>query len=284
MILRRHQPRRAGRGRRAEGDVQPTWLAPGIEIVEDPDLPRALVHHPVAVSAGLTGVEAVMVGMPPQVRAVELARVEVARPLMVGQEGQPAPGQHGAGELAAQISQDPPERALGRRRPQPPRGAAPVPLPECGVASPAAVQHGAGAGCQGYIRDGTEREAAGCSRIGGHAVRPGEPIERLAGTGEREDLPVRGPAAYPGIRVTPVGEPAAATAVHLRQVHLRWPVTPARPGHERAVPGQPRMADLGPVRGNPPGPAAGDGCEPDVILRDEGEEALMDVRETKVPG
>ena len=133
-------------------------------------------------------------------------------------------------------------------------------------------------------RNRAEVEAAGRPRGGGHRVRPGESVERLAGAGEREDLAGRRPPAEPGIRVAPVGKPAAGVAVPLRHIHLGRPVAPACPGHEGAPGSQPRMADLGPVSGNTPGPAAGSGGEPDVILGHESDQVATNMRKSKIPG
>ena len=284
MVTRRHQAGGTGRGRRAEGDVHPPWLARRVQVVEHPDLARALVHHAAAVRAGLAGVTAVVVGVPQQARPIQLRRVEVARPLVVGQERQPAPDQHRARELPGHAGQDAPERARGPGGPQAPRRPAPVPLPERRIPSPAAVQQGAGPGLQSNVRHRAELEPTRRPGAGGHGVRPGEPVEGLARTGEREDLAVRCPSADPGVRVTPVGEPAAGLAVHLGQVDLGRPVAPARPGHQGSVRAQPRMTDRSPVGGKPPGPAPGGGGEPDVILGHEGQQVTADVRKSKVPG
>jgi hypothetical protein len=44
------------------------------------------------------------------------------------------------------------------------------------------------------------------------------------------------------------------------------------------------MTGRGLVGGDPPGPAALDGAEPDIVLGDEGDEILMQVRETEISG
>jgi hypothetical protein len=44
------------------------------------------------------------------------------------------------------------------------------------------------------------------------------------------------------------------------------------------------MTDRSPVGRDPPGPAAGGGGEPDVILGHEGEQIIVDMRKSKVPG
>ncbi len=100
VVLGGDQPGAARRGRGGELDVDRPGLAG--QVVQDPDVPRAVVHDALAVGARVAGVEAVVVGVPPQIGAVQRARVQVARALVVGEEHQPPGDDHRAADLAGQ--------------------------------------------------------------------------------------------------------------------------------------------------------------------------------------
>ena len=210
----------------------------------------------------------------------------------------------------------------GRGQPQPPRRSAPVTLPGRRIARHPAVQQGDRGVLDGQVSHRAERQPpgaghpgggrgvasrpvasraasrsaarpAGGGRVtgrvaavlrGGHRVCPGEVTEWLAGCGYRQHCPVRGPAADPGLGVTPVGQPALVPAIHSGQVHLRRAITPAGPGDHRAVPGNAGVAGRRLVGRDPPGTAAVGWPEPDVILGNEGDEIVVKMREAEVSG
>ncbi|CAM5422076.1 hypothetical protein SALBM311S_11003 [Streptomyces alboniger] len=116
--------RTASRARPAQPDVEPTRYGVGGQVVDDPQVAPALVHHPAAVARRVPGVERVVVGVPAQVGAVVGAGVEVADALVVGEEGDPVADEQGGVEVAVQVGEDPLPV-----QPQPARGTAPVALP-----------------------------------------------------------------------------------------------------------------------------------------------------------
>ena len=290
VIFRGDQPRRPGAGRGQAELEQPRPV--GGERVEHPDVARAVVDDPLPVGAGVAGVVAVVVGVPPQVAAVKRAGVQVAGALVVGQEREPAADQHGTGELASHAAEQPGEPAIAPRRPHPEFSsrAAPVPLPVRWLAEAAGEQRDPG-GLQGHVADQAERQrsrrvaAVAVAGIGGRQrVCRGLPAERLAGRRDRKHLAVRRPAAHLGSRVAPVAEPAAVPAVDPGQVDLGRALPPAGPGDHRAVPGDPGMAGRSVVRGDPPSPTARGRGEPYVIVRDERNQIAVNVREAEVSG
>ena len=296
VILGRGQPRRPRR-RRAEAELEPSGPVRCVEPVQQPDVARAVIHDPLAVGTGIARVPAVVVGMPPQVAAVQRAGVQVACALVVRQERQPAAGQHGAGELARQAGEysgEPRRRLAGfravRARPQPSRRSAPVSLPERRIAVSRRQQRDPGR-LDGQVRHLAERQPLATGRRavtpwlrGGQRVGPGEVAEGLARGGNRDDLAVRRPAADPGGLVGPVAEPAAVPAVDPGQVDLGRAVPAAGPGDQRAVPGDPGVARRRVVGRDPPGPAAGGRGEPYIVFGDEGDDVAVDVREAEVAG
>ncbi len=284
MVRGRDQARGQCGGRRAQADTQRPGLAVRREVVQHPQLAADLVNHPTAVRGGLAGVLAVVVGVPEQVGTVQPARVHVARALVVGQEREAVTDQHGTSELPGQVGQDALERCAVRRRPQPSRGSAPVPLPEGRVTSPAAVQQGAGALLQRHVRDRAERQPLRCAAIDRDRVRPALPLERLAARAQGQHVALRRPATHLPELVTPVGEAAAPLAVHPGQVHLGRAVPPAGPGHPAPIAGEPRAGSLGPVRGQPPTPAAVHRRQPHVIFGHEREQVTVDMRKAEIPG
>ncbi len=75
----------------AEPHLQAAGAGVGREVVDDPQLARALVDDPPPVAGGVPGVEVVVVGVAAQVGAVGPAGVQVADALVVGEERDPAP-------------------------------------------------------------------------------------------------------------------------------------------------------------------------------------------------
>src|SRR6202030_3984541 len=199
-------------GRRGELDVQLARPRVGGQAVETPDVARHVVDDAVAVGRRVACVEAVVVGVPAQVAAVEGGRVEVARALVVGQEDDAVIDDHGGGELAVEIAEHAGEqRVFGARDPQPAGGAAAVALPVRRVAALRGQQDGRGGG-QRQVVDLAERQAA-VRRVERHRVGHGALGGRLVGGGDRQDLGVPGPAGDAGARVAPEGAPDRGAAV-----------------------------------------------------------------------
>ena len=291
VILGGDQPRAAPHDRRGEPDVERPGLA--IEVVEDPDVTRAVIDDAPAVGARIAGVEPVVVGVPPQASAVQRARVQVARALVVGQEHQPAPDDHRAGQLTGQVLGHPgePERFVARRagagsppgHPETARGPAAVALPECGLPAMPTGEQRHGGRLDGQIAHRAERQPLERPVLGPHRVCPGVVRERLTVRGDRQQLAVRGPAGDPGILVAPERHPAGHSPAQIRLVHIRDAVALTGPGDRPAVARQPRVAGPGAVRGQPPGPAAVGRREPHVVVSDEGQQVGVQMRKAQVP-
>ena len=103
------QPRRPRRGRGAQGDLQPTRLR-RLGRVQDPDVAGHVVDDPLPVRGRVPCVHPVVVGVPADVAAVQRARVDVPGALVIGQEEQPGPDDHRAGQLAAEVREHPGEQ------------------------------------------------------------------------------------------------------------------------------------------------------------------------------
>jgi hypothetical protein len=257
--------------RRAEGDIEPD--RPGCsQVLEQPQLAATRVDDPPPVGAGVARVPAFMIGVPLQVAAVQRARVDVAGALVVTDEREPPADDHRAGELAWQVREDTPERARDsaglirctgnyrRRRagPQPPGGATVVALPGGWLvveASPgpgeqpdrasAAVTGGSAASravpacAQREVGYRAERQHPFCARAarkrGRQHAGPDVVPERLVRRADSQYLPGGSPAAHPGPRRAPVGEPGAGPVGETGRVDLRAAVPGAGPGHVRAV-------------------------------------------------
>ena len=303
---------------RAEGDVEPD--RPGcLQVIEQPQLAATRVDDPLPVGAGLACVPALVIGVPSQVAAVQRAGVDVAGALVVTDEREPSADDHRAGELGRQVREHAPERArdpasrtrrIGnyrrcRANPQASGGATAVSLPKGRIVvqaspgageqpdrvSPAAlggtVASRAVAACaQRQVRYRAERQHPFCARAarqrGRQRAGPDVMKERLVRRADGQYLPGRSPAADPSPRRAPVGEPGAGPAGETGHVNLRAAVLGADPGHLRAVRRQPRRRRPCLVRGEPPGPAAGERRQPDVVGSDENHEAVGNMRVSQI--
>ncbi|CAM5446707.1 hypothetical protein SVIOM74S_04703 [Streptomyces violarus] len=230
----------------------------------------------------MPGVEGVVVGVPAQVGAVVGAGVQVADALVVGEEGDPAAGEHGGVQMAAEIGQQP-----FAVQPQPARGAAPVALPGGRL-----VRRGAGEK-EGLalpvqigdldVGDRPPGQLAARVAVEGDLVGPGEVREGLAVRGHGQDLALRGPAADPGVGAAPVAHLPARTAVHRDEMDLGHQAAPARVREVAAVGREARVSHLGAVDGEPPGAAgAVDRGEPEVVLGHEAQQVVMEMRQTQI--
>ena len=278
----RDQPRRPARHRGRQLDLQPP--RPGrVEAVQQPQLAPAHVDDPAPVGAGLPRVRSVVIGVPPQVAAGLIDRVDVGRAFVVGQEREPVPRQHRAGEVAGETFGYPAERPVAGPQPQPAGGAAPVPLAPGRIAGAAGEQPGR-AILDGDLAEHPETELARARRrrICAHRVRALPEAERLAGRRHGQHLVAGSPAAHPHPRVAPVRQPATWLARDVRHVDLGSPVSQAGPGHPAAVARQPRPGSDRVIRGQPPGPAAVGRSQPHVILGDEGQEVTLHMRKAQI--
>ena len=239
---------------------------------------------------------------------------------MVTDEREPSADDHRAGELGRQVREHAPERTRGpasrtrrvgnyrrgRANPQAPGGATAVALPvgrivveaskfageQSDRVSPAAVGGGtvasrAIAACaQRQVGYRAERQRPFCTRAARQRGRQHAGLdvvkERLVRRTDGQYLPGRSPAADPGPRRAPVGEPGAGPVGEAGHVDLRAAVLGADPGHMRAVRRQPRRRRLCLLRGEAPGPAAGERRQPDVVSSDEHHQVVGDMRESEV--
>ena len=203
---------------------------------------------------------------------------------MVGQEHDPAAGQHGARDLAGQASQDAGKfPGLAVPDPEPSRGAAPVALPVRRLVLRAGQQHRDRAVSRDVSRRAelqpTWRPARDRDGMG-----PGQEPGGLTGRADREDLPVVAPAGDPGPAVAPVGEPPVAAAVDPGHVDLAGVVAGRGPGDRARVRGQPRVADRGAFRGQAPRAAAVGRREPYVVIGDERQQIALDMWIAQITG
>lgn len=224
----------AARARPAQPYVHAARYGVGGEVVDDPQIAGALVHHPGAVARGVPGVERVMVGVAAQAGAVVGAGVEVADALVVGQEGDTAADEHGGVEVAFEVGQQP--LAV---QPQPARRPAPVALPGGGLVRQGAREEEGPALAVDLgdldVGDRAPGQLAPGVAVGGHLVGPGEIGEGLAVGGDGEDGAARVPAADLGVGRAPVGELPAGSAVHRHHMDLGDQTPPARVRDRGAV-------------------------------------------------
>ena len=282
VVLRRDQPGGAAHGRGAEGDVQFAGLG-RVRAVQDPDVPGHVVDDPLPVGGRVPGVPAVMIGMPGDAAAVQRAGIDVAGALMIRQEEQPPADQHRGAELAIEVGEHPgEERILVGGDPQLAAGAAPVALPVRGLVVHPAGEQRAARLLQGQVDHRAERQPPRRRALERDRVRPGQVRLGLTGGGDRENFAGPGPAGHAGPRVAPVGEPVRVVALRVGRVDLRVAVPPAGPGDPAAVAREARVAHLGVVGREPPGPAAVGGSEPDVFLGGEDEQITVNVRVAQV--
>ena len=201
---------------------------------------------------------------------------------MVGQEHDPAAGQHGAADLPGQAGEDAGEGG-GRTvpHPQPSRRAAAVALPMRRFVLRAGQQdrhRAAGRDVAGR----PELQPPRWRAVDRDGVRPGQERGGLPGRADREDLAVGVPAGDAGPAVSPPGEPAVAGAVGAGHVDFAGGIARGRPGHRGTVRGQPRAAHRRAFGGQPPGAAAGSRRQPDVVVGDERQQVTLNVRIAKI--
>ncbi len=163
-----HLVRAPSGARAAQPDVEPARPGPRRQVLDDPQVARALVHHAGAVARRVPGVEGVVVGVAAQVGAVPGDGVEVADAFVVGEERDPAGDEHGGVQMPVQVGQQP--LAV---QPEPARGAAPVALPGGGL-----VRRGAG----------EQERPALAVEVGGLDVGDRAPGQLAAGVAVGSDL------------------------------------------------------------------------------------------------
>lgn len=283
MRTGRYLVRTAPGPRTAQAHLKAARFAGRAQAVHQPQVAAALVDDALPVGGRVPGVEVGVVGVPPQVRAVRLAGVDVGDALVVGEERDPVTHEHHRVQVPAQVRQQP-----GAVQPHPAHRAAAVALPGGGLVRRLAGQQqraaldrvvvvavGAAVGdvpvrmavalqpvpVGGEVGDRDVRDRAPGQPPAGAAVRrdavgPGVVREGLAVRGDRQDLAVRGPAADAGVGAPPIGEAAGRAALHRGEVDLGVETAPGGEGEVSAVRGEPRVADPGAVDRQPPGPGA----------------------------
>jgi hypothetical protein len=251
--------------------------------VVEPDLGGVLVDDPGAVGLGETGVVLVVVGVAAEVVAVGRGRVEVADPLVVGQEPDPVPDPHRRGRVAGQ-AEEPAEVAVAPPvDPQIAGRAAPVALPPGGVGGVAPQDDGrlpvpavpaAAAGAAGAAEGDLPGRAVGQSldgaALGGHGVGVDHVMEGLPGLGREQDPPVGRPAPDGGAGAQE-RDPGRRTAGGRHAVHLGMVLLAAGEGDVPAVGRQRRVTDLRQVGREPPGDPAPRRDRPQVVFGDKGD-------------
>lgn len=291
MARRRYLVGAPARARSAEPYLQLPWhRVRRLQVVDQPQIARALVDDPAAVAGRVPGVERVVVGVAAQIAAVHQARVQVADALVVGEEGDAPADEHRRVQMPADVREQP--LAV---QPQPPGRPAPVALPRRRLVRRRAREQ-QGAPLPVDVRDSDVGDrppgqlAAGAA-VGGDAVGPREVRERLVVRGHGEDLGavagVGAPPADPGVGRAPVRESAGGAPVHGGQMDLWIQRAPGRVGDTAAVGREARMTDPGPVDSHPPGtagplPRRGERSDPEVVLGGEAEQVLVEVRETEI--
>ena len=224
----------AAAARAAEAEVQPSRRRVGAEVVDHPQVARALVDDPLPVGGRAAGVEVGVVGVAAQVGAVGTAGVEIADALVVGEEGDPAGDEHRARQMALQVG----DQALAVQ-PQAAGRAAPVALPGVRlVRRGAGQQQGAALAAvvlDGDVGDRPPRQRTAGTSFGGNAVRPGVIGERLTVRRHGQHMTVRRPGAHPGVGAAPVRQPPGGAAVRRDEVHLGVEAAPGGEGDGPAV-------------------------------------------------
>ncbi|OFA59558.1 hypothetical protein BEN35_02095 [Streptomyces fradiae] len=209
----------------AEADVEAARLGAVrlVQAVQEPEFTGRGVGDAGAVAGGLPGVEAVEGGMAAQVAAVGQRGVQCAGALVVGEERDPAAGPQRLLDVAVETGVNPFElTAAGGVQPEFPGRAAPVALPGRGVAphGRGEQQHGA-LGPVRHIADRPVRQGARGAAVQRHGPRPGAAQGCLARGGDRQHLPLGGPAAHGGPGVAPVRQPPGRAAVDGGHMDLR---------------------------------------------------------------
>ncbi len=112
-----------------------------LDRVEKPQVGAGVIYDPASVTAGEPGVVVLVAGVPLQPAAGGGHRVEVAGPLVVGQEVDASPDPHRIGQISLQTDQWLEVSVALTVYPQRPRGPAAIPLPASRVAAVATDDH-----------------------------------------------------------------------------------------------------------------------------------------------
>lgn len=260
--------------------------ARGRQIVDDPQFARALVDDSATVARGVPRIEGVMVGVAQEAGSVGQTGVEVADAFVVGEESDPPRDEHRAVQMAVEVGEQP--LAV---QPQPARRSAPVPLPGGRFVRRLAGEEQRAVFSVDVrdldVGDRPPGQPPAGEAVGGHLVGPGEVGEGLAVRGNGQDVAVRVPAADPGVGGAPVGQPPGRSSVDRGEMDLGVEAAPVRVRDMAAVRGEARMADSGPVDGDPPGPSRSvalrhQGRDPEIVLGGEAQQVVVQMRETEI--
>ena len=268
------------------GRAQPQVDALGTGIgerIQPPHVPTGGVDDRRAVGVGEAGVEVVVVGVATQVPAVEVARVDVADAVVVGDEPDPITDQHGGGDVARQVGQQPLEGpGPVTVQPQVAGGATAVPLPAPLVGGVPPEQHPTVV-TEGHLVGGAPTQRTGLGRaVAADLHQLAVAHERQPGVG-RQDQPV---LAAPGPRHADagaeVGPAVVRPALQRHPVDLGVALLPrgeGQPGPVRR--GQGVACRRAPV-GHPMGTTSAEVGDPDVVVGDDQQGVAVNGRVTEV--
>ena len=248
--------------------------------IEAPQVRAALVDDARAVGLRVPRVEVVVIGVPAPVRAVGLARVEIAHALGVRQVVHAVADPHRAGDVAGQL-RHPPERAAAVRvDPQVPGRAAAIALPARGVRRVAADDLRV-AGSQREVIDLSQRQQLRHAARGVERERAVIAEERLAVRRHEEHVPFRRPAAHHHVGPEPRQAPRRA-AFGRHHVDLRVLLVAADERQLRAVGRKARRGRLPQSCRQAPRDAAVGADGPQVVVADEDDRIAADRGMTQI--
>ncbi len=248
--------------------------------IEAPQVRAALVDDARAVGLRVPRVEVVVIGVPAPVRAVGLARVEIAHALGVRQVVHAVADPHRARDVAGQF-RHPPERAAAVRvDPQVPGRAAAIALPARGVRRVAADDLRV-AGSQREVIDLSQRQQLRHAARGVERERAVVAEERLAVRRHEEHVPFRRPAAHHHVGPEPRQAPRRA-AFGRHHVDLRVLLVAADERELRAVGRNARRGRLPQSCRQAPRDAAVGAHRPQVVVADEDERIAADRGMTQI--
>ncbi len=264
------------RARARERDVDPPAL-PGLDVVPM-KVGAGVVHDVTAVARRVARVEVLVIGVTAKVAPGRRARVEVAVPLVIGEEPD-APGDpHRAGDVAGRRGEQDEASVPLAIDPQGAGGTAPIAFPARRIGRVAAEDDAAPAGVERDLVRRPPRESLGRSAGRGHRVQMLVARERTRRVAlEQDAVAVARPSHGSRVGAQP-GEPPAGAAGGVHHVHLGRPFAGAGVGESRAVGREAREGHHPRAGGQPPRYATAGGNRPQVVLADEDDGVAVDGR------
>ncbi len=269
-----------GRGRCSDRDA---LRAVGARI-EQHDLAAAGVDDARAVGRRIAREVVALVGVALHVAAVRAGRVQVADPLVIGEEEDALADPHRPHQVAVELAADPRERSAAVAiDPQVPGGAAAVALPARRV-EVVAAEHGRAVGSNVERHRVADRETAREAAVARDRERDRLLDERRAGVGGEVDLAaVVRPAGDVERVAAEEGQALRRPARCRDDVDLGTALIASDVGDERAIAREPReRADPRPG-GEPARDPAARGYRPQIVLADEDDRLSGDRRHAVVP-